>query len=95
MARGVNKVILVGHLGADPESRAMPLLRFIPETTNVDFVKYRFIAFAIDGLLVLIAVISIAVHGFNLGIVEPFRETDRPKQYRPHYTKNSRLQFAC
>jgi len=24
MARGINKVILVGHLGADPESRAMP-----------------------------------------------------------------------
>src|SRR6202789_974977 len=24
MARGINKVILIGHLGADPESRAMP-----------------------------------------------------------------------
>ncbi len=24
MARGINKVILVGNLGADPESRAMP-----------------------------------------------------------------------
>jgi preprotein translocase subunit SecF len=46
----------------------MPLLRFIPETTNVDFVKYRFIAFAIDGLLVLVAVVSIFWHGFNLGI---------------------------
>ena len=46
----------------------MPLLRFIPETTNVDFVKYRFVAFAIDGLLVLVSVISIIWHGFNLGI---------------------------
>jgi preprotein translocase subunit SecF len=46
----------------------MPLLRFIPETTNVNFVKYRYVAFAIDGLLVLISVISIAWHGFNLGI---------------------------
>jgi preprotein translocase subunit SecF len=46
----------------------MPLLRFIPETTNVDFVKYRFVAFAIDGLLVLIAVVSIFWHGFNMGI---------------------------
>lgn len=46
----------------------MPLLRFIPETTNVDFVKYRFIAFAIDGLLMLVSVVSIAWHGFNLGI---------------------------
>jgi len=24
MARGINKVILIGHLGSDPESRAMP-----------------------------------------------------------------------
>ncbi|HEY2007920.1 MAG TPA: protein translocase subunit SecF [Rhizomicrobium sp.] len=46
----------------------MPLLRFIPETTNVDFVKYRFVAFAIDGLLVVVSVISIFWHGFNLGI---------------------------
>ena len=46
----------------------MPLLRFIPETTNVDFVKYRWVAFAIDGLLVLVSVVSILWHGFNLGI---------------------------
>jgi preprotein translocase subunit SecF len=46
----------------------MPLLRFIPETTNVDFVKYRFWAFAIDGLLLAVSVISIFWHGFNLGI---------------------------
>ena len=46
----------------------MPLLRFIPETTNVDFVKYRWVAFTIDGLLVLVSVISIFWHGFNLGI---------------------------
>jgi len=46
----------------------MPLLRFIPETTNVDFVKYRFVAFAIDGLLVLVSVVSIWLHGFSLGI---------------------------
>jgi preprotein translocase subunit SecF len=46
----------------------MPLLRFIPETTNVDFVKYRFVAFAIDGLLMLVSVISIFWHGFNLSI---------------------------
>jgi preprotein translocase subunit SecF len=46
----------------------MPLLRFIPETTNVNFVKWRFVAFAIDGLLVLISIASIWLHGFNLGI---------------------------
>jgi preprotein translocase subunit SecF len=46
----------------------MPLLRFIPETTNVNFVKYRFWAFAIDGLLVLVSIVSILWHGFNFGI---------------------------
>ena len=46
----------------------MPLLRFIPETTNVDFVKYRFWAFGIDGLLMVISIISILWQGFNLCI---------------------------
>ena len=46
----------------------MPLLRFIPETTNVDFVKYRFWAFGLDGLLVVITVLSIWLHGFSFGI---------------------------
>ena len=46
----------------------MPLLRFIPETTNVDFVKYRFWAFGIDGLLMVISIVSILWVGFNLGI---------------------------
>ena len=46
----------------------MPFLRFIPETTNINFVGARYYAFALDGLLVLISVISIVWHGFNLGI---------------------------
>jgi preprotein translocase subunit SecF len=46
----------------------MPLLRFIPETTNVDFVGLRYYAFAVDGLLLLVSIISILVQGFNLGI---------------------------
>jgi len=46
----------------------MPFLRFIPETTNVDFVGWRYYAFAMDGLLMLVAMISIALQGFNLGI---------------------------
>jgi preprotein translocase subunit SecF len=46
----------------------MPLLRFIPETTNVNFVKWRFVAFTIDGLLLAVAIISILWQGFNLGI---------------------------
>jgi len=43
----------------------MPLLRFIPETTNVDFVKYRFWAFGIDGLLVVISVRHVRDNGYN------------------------------
>ena len=46
----------------------MPLLRFIPEATHLDFVKARFVAFAIDGVLLLASIASILYHGFNLGI---------------------------
>jgi len=46
----------------------MPWLRFIPETTNIDFIGWRYYAFAADGLLVLITIVSIAMQGFNLGI---------------------------
>ncbi|MGH6684782.1 MAG: protein translocase subunit SecF [Pseudolabrys sp.] len=46
----------------------MPLLRFLPEATTIDFVGARYFAFAIDGLLLLASIVSIAVHGFNLGI---------------------------
>ena len=46
----------------------MPLLRFIPEATDIDFVGLRYFAFAIDGILLLISIISIATVHFNLGI---------------------------
>ena len=46
----------------------MPLLRFIPEATKIDFVGARYVAFAIDGLLLLASIASILYHGFNLGI---------------------------
>ncbi|MES2253900.1 MAG: protein translocase subunit SecF [Pseudomonadota bacterium] len=46
----------------------MPLLRFIPEATKIDFVGLRYIAFAIDGLLLVASIVAIAWHGFNLGI---------------------------
>ncbi|HEY1613728.1 MAG TPA: protein translocase subunit SecF [Rhizomicrobium sp.] len=46
----------------------MPLLSFLPENTKINFVGARYYAFALDGLLVLISVISIAIQGFNLGI---------------------------
>ena len=46
----------------------MPLLRFLPEATKINFVGARYFAFAIDGLLLLASIASIAIHGFNLGI---------------------------
>src|SRR6202000_2217237 len=46
----------------------MALLRFLPDETNIDFVGARWYAFAIDGLLLLVTVVSIAWYGFNLGI---------------------------
>ena len=46
----------------------MPLLRFLPEATKINFVGARYIAFAIDGLLLLASIASLLVHGFNLGI---------------------------
>lgn len=46
----------------------MPLLRFLPEATNINFVGVRYFAFAIDGLLLLGTIASIVIHGFNLGI---------------------------
>ncbi|HEX2593208.1 MAG TPA: protein translocase subunit SecF [Rhizomicrobium sp.] len=46
----------------------MPILRFLPEATKINFVGLRYIAFAIDGLLLIASIVSIAIHGFNLGI---------------------------
>lgn len=46
----------------------MPLLRFLPEATKIDFVGVRYYAFALDGLLVLATIVSLCVHGLNLGI---------------------------
>jgi len=46
----------------------MPLLSFLPDDTNIDFVGARYWAFAADGLLLLVSILSIAFHGFNLGI---------------------------
>ena len=43
-------------------------LRFLPDETNIDFIGWRYYAFALDGLLMLIAIVSITVQGFNLGI---------------------------
>lgn len=43
-------------------------LRFLPDQTNIDFIGWRYYAFAVDGLLMLVAIVSISLQGFNLGI---------------------------
>ena len=43
-------------------------LRFLPDDTHIDFIGWRYYAFAADGILLLIALVSIVVQGFNLGI---------------------------
>ena len=48
--------------------RRMRLLKLIPDHTSIDFVGVRFYAFGIDGLLVLISLISLLFHGLNFGI---------------------------
>ena len=46
----------------------MARLTIIPDNTNIDFVGWRFWAFAIDGLLVVATIVSLWVQGLNLGI---------------------------
>jgi preprotein translocase subunit SecF len=46
----------------------MARLSIISDNTNIDFVKNRYIAFAIDGLLLVITVLSLWFQGLNLGI---------------------------
>jgi preprotein translocase SecF subunit len=46
----------------------MYLLKLIPDQTSVDFVGTRYIAFAIDALLVVVAVAFLFFQGLNLGI---------------------------
>ena len=46
----------------------MRLLKLIPDHTKIDFVGVRFYAFGIDGLLVIISLISLLFHGLNFGI---------------------------
>src|ERR1700733_1310650 len=43
-------------------------IRFLPDDTNINFIGWRYYAFAADGLLMLIAIVSILIQGFNLGI---------------------------
>lgn len=44
------------------------MLKFIPEETNIDFVRKRYSAFAVTLLLFVLAVWSLGFHGLNKGI---------------------------
>jgi len=46
----------------------MRLLKLIPDHTEIDFVGARFYAFAFDGLLTVIALVSLLYYGLNFGI---------------------------
>jgi preprotein translocase subunit SecF len=46
----------------------MARFTIIPDETKIDFVRNRFTAFAVDGLLVVITIISLMTQGLNLGI---------------------------
>ena len=41
----------------------MRLLKLIPDHTNIDFVRARFFAFGLDGLLVLISMAALVLYG--------------------------------
>ncbi len=46
----------------------MRLLKLIPDHTKIDFVGARYYAFGIDGLLLLISLVSLLYYGLNFGI---------------------------
>ncbi len=46
----------------------MARFTIVPDDTNIDFVKNRFIAFGFDGLLVVVTILSLWFQGLNLGI---------------------------
>jgi preprotein translocase SecF subunit len=46
----------------------MARLTLIPDNTKIDFVGRRYFAFAVDGLLVVVTLLSLYFQGLNLGI---------------------------
>jgi preprotein translocase subunit SecF len=46
----------------------MKLLKLVPDNTNIDFMRWRFVAMAISLLLIAASIGLVAVKGFNLGI---------------------------
>jgi preprotein translocase subunit SecF len=46
----------------------MRLLKLVPDNTNIDFVRLRFVAFAVTTLLTIGALALVFVHGLNMGV---------------------------
>ena len=46
----------------------MKLLKFVPEDTNIHFLKWRLPFFIVSGLLVVASWVLVAVHGLNMGV---------------------------
>src|SRR4028118_2140715 len=46
----------------------MRLLKLVPDNTNINFLRWRSIAFAISTLLILASIALIAVKGLNFGV---------------------------
>lgn len=46
----------------------LPLLKLVPDNTNIDFLRYRWFAIAFSALLIAASVFFIATRGLNLGV---------------------------
>ena len=46
----------------------MPLLKLVPDNTNIDFLRWRWFAIIVSTLLVAASVLFIATRGLNLGV---------------------------
>lgn len=46
----------------------MRLLKLVPDNTNIDFIRWRFVAMGISILLIIASIALVATRGFNLGV---------------------------
>ena len=46
----------------------MRLLKLVPDDTNIDFMKWRYIATGLSVLLMIISIALVATRGLNFGV---------------------------
>ena len=46
----------------------MKLLKLVPDNTNVDFMRWRNLALAVSGMIIVASLVLVAVRGLNLGV---------------------------